>query len=256
MTYDLEVFRKSALLILATALISLATPVGAASATTGVSGASSPVRSSHCRWAGVNSPPGGTSFASRSVHLASEPLRKVASFQAWSYCVGKDWMVGARFNGSMAKPFVWDARQIGVQTPGLVVTKLLDVFPGAPPVIVVSSGTGYNWNSYDFFTVRSGHVVPFTGGIGGSKSPVQMRDSGGAGDFFHFTCSRAHNGAIVLTQQKYGGKDSSGPGPEPQTYEVTVDRYLAESGTRFVHHRLPTKVLPMSKLSFAPSRFC
>ncbi len=83
-----------------------------------------------------------------------------------------------------------------------------------------------------------------------------MRDSGGAGDYFHFSCGRLGNEAIVLTQQQYGGKDWSGPGPGPRTYEVTSYEYIAKSGTRFSTHKLPTKVVATADLSFAPSQFC
>lgn len=244
-------------LAMAGALVGVCANSASASESAGSSAATSPVKSSHCRWMGVNSPPGGTSYASTSVDLTNDSMDKPASFEAWTYCIGNHWMIGARFGDSAEKPFVWAKGVTGVQTPGLVVTKMLGIYPGAPPVIVISTGTGYNWTTYDFFTVHNKHVVPFVGGIGyQGKYPVQLRDSGGAGDYFHFSCSREGTGAIVLTQQEYGGKDWSGPGPGPRTYEVTSYEYVARSGTRFTARKLPSKVVPSADLSFAPSQFC
>jgi hypothetical protein len=135
---------------------------------------------------------------------------------------------------------------------------MLDIYPAAAPVIVVSTGTGYNWNTFDFFTVQRGDVAPFIGGIGyDGKFPVQLRDSGGFGDYYHFICARRSSGAISLTQQQFGDpKGLHGPHDTPRTYVVTSYQYVARSGTKFSAQKLRTERVPTAQLSFAPSKLC
>ena len=242
-------------LAVASALV-VVTPASASEGSQTPAGAS-PVKSSHCHWMGVNSPPGGTSYASTTVNLGNADTPAPATFEAWTYCIGNHWKIGARFDGLPAWPFVWTKGVAGVQTPGLVVTQMLEIYPGAAPVIVVSTGTGYNWTTYDFFTVRRSHVVPFIGGVGyHGKYPMQLRDSGGIGDYFHFSCTRAGNGALDLVQQEYDGPKFFPSTSNPRTYEVSSETYTATSGTRFSARKMASRVTPANDLSFAPSEFC
>jgi len=68
-------------------------------------------------------------------------------FAAWTTCTGDDWYIGASVGGVTALRFVWsDVSSSLPRTPGLDVVQFLQLTPTSPPVIVVSTGTGYNWD--------------------------------------------------------------------------------------------------------------
>jgi hypothetical protein len=179
------------------------------------------------------------------------------AYSAWTKCSGDNWYVGARYGSASARPFVWNEHSHALpRTPGLDAVQFLRLTPTAAPVIVVSTGTGYNWQTYDLFTVKRGAVVPFSGGQ--SSYPVQLRDSGGAGDFYAFTCARDSAGDLQLTQNQFGIKAWNKKTGNPTAYTLDSYSLLATSPIRLIKTKVRHSVVPPSAFPnpLAPSRLC